>query len=461
MTDLSQPASREEAHDPLLPTPVPAPVHDTAHRQRRQLLSQWLYQKSGGQPALAIGYSGQEVARNRDSTFAFRFSSDFFYLSGFPEPDAWFVIEVDAQGKMHDRLYCRARDPEKEIWDGVRVGPENAAGRYYFDQALPLEALDTDLPGLVLNKTALLAPWAESQVVDQKLSQWLNQARGKARGGQTAPHQLYSLGDATAEQRLIKDAQEIATMSQAAAISAGAHCQAMRATAPGKAEYEIEAVLIGAFRAAGAQAVAYGSIVAGGPHSCILHHRAGSRRMRAGEMLLIDAGCELNGYASDITRSFPVSGRFSPEQRAVYDVVLAAQEAAQAAARPGAAFTDPHQAAVRVITQGLIDLKLITAQNLETAVETEAYKPFYMHRTGHWLGMDVHDVGDYRRRLEPGMVLTLEPGIYIRPQEAVPEGFWNTGIRIEDDALITEEGCRLLTRGVPVAPEAIESLMRG
>jgi Xaa-Pro aminopeptidase len=461
MTDLSQPPAGKGMHDPQRPSPVPGPVHGPRHRQRRAQLAEWLHRKTGGQPALAIAYSGREISRNRDNTFAFRFSSDFFYLSGFPEPDAWLVIAVDAQGKMTDRLYCRARDPDKEIWDGVRVGPQDAADRYQFDEALPLESLDTDLPGLVLNKLALLAPWAEASLVDQKLQEWLNQARSKARGGQTAPSQLFSLGDATAELRLIKDAQEIETMTQAAAISAAAHRQAMRATAPGKAEFEIEAVLLGAFRAAGAQSVAYGSIVAGGPHSCILHHRAGSRRMRAGEMLLIDAGCELDGYASDITRSFPVSGRFSPEQRAVYDVVLAAQEAAREATRPGAAFTDPHQAAVRVITQGLIDLKLIASENLDHAIETEAYKPFYMHRTGHWLGMDVHDVGDYRRSLAPGMVLTLEPGIYIRPSEAIPEAFWNVGIRIEDDALVTEAGCRLLTRGVPVDPDEIESLMRG
>ena len=461
MTDLSQPSDPHRLPDTLLPTPVPGPVHGTAHRDRRAQLARWLHQKAGGQPALVLGYSGQEIARNRDNTFAFRFSSDFFYLTGFPEPDAWFVMEVDEQGTMRDRLYCRSRDAEREIWDGVRVGPEQAAERYYFDAAHPLEALETDLPGLMLNRQMLLAPWADSEVVDQRVRGWLQQVRSKARGGQTAPSQLASLGDATAEQRLIKDTFEIATMSQAAAISAAAHCQAMRATGPGKAEFEIEAVLLAAFRSAGAQSVAYGSIVASGPHSCILHHRAGSRQMRGGEMLLIDAGCELDGYASDITRSFPVSGRFSGEQRAAYDLVLAAQTAAAQATRPGAAFTDPHQAAVRVLAQGLLDLGLIAPQTLDAALETEAYKPFYMHRTGHWLGMDVHDVGDYKKPLAPGMVLTLEPGLYIRPQEGVPQGFWNIGIRIEDDALVTESGCRLLTRGVPVEADGIEQLMRG
>jgi Xaa-Pro aminopeptidase len=461
MNDLSGPALGLELPEALMPSPVPGPVHGATHRQRRETLARWLYQKAGEQPALAIAYSGHEISRNRDNTFAFRFSSDFFYLSGFPEPDAWLVIEVDAQGKMRDRLYCRARDPDREIWDGVRVGPQQASSRYFFDESFPVESLDTDLPALLLNRAAVLAPWADSATVDQKLSQWLPQVRSKARGGQTAPTQLFSLGDATAQQRLVKDTHEIATMARAAAISAGAHCQAMRATAPGKAEHEIEAVLIAAFRGAGAQSVAYGSIVASGPHSCVLHHRAGSRLMRADEMLLIDAGCELDGYASDITRSFPVSGKFTAEQRAVYDVVLAAQEAATNATRPGAAFTDPHQAAVSVITQGLLDLGLIASQSLEAAIETEAYKPFYMHRTGHWLGMDVHDVGDYKRALEPGMVLTIEPGIYVRPQEGIPQGFWNTGVRIEDDALVTDQGCRLLTRGVPVAPNAIEELMRG
>ncbi len=441
------------------PEPVVGPVHHDAHRHRRLALAKAVAARSKGRPAVVLAFSGKEISRNRDNPYAFRFNSDFFYLTGFPEPDAWLVIHINHQGEMTDQLYCLPRDPEREIWDGVRVGPEQAADRYFFDRSASVAEMGEDLPKLLIDKSTLVAPWAESEVVESQVGGWLRQCRAKARAGKKAPAELLSLGDMVAQLRLRKDSAEIQTMRQAAAISAKAHCLAMQATQPGLAEYSIEAVLLNAFRSQGAESVAYGSIVASGPHSCILHHRAGHRIMREGEILLIDAGCELHGYASDITRSFPVSGRFSPEQKAVYEIVLAAQETARLATRPGAAFTAPHDAAVGMLCQGLIDLRLIPASSVEEAIETGAYKTFYMHRTGHWLGMDVHDVGDYSEPLAAGMVLTLEPGLYLRPSLDLPEAFWNIGIRIEDDALVTEEGCELLTRDVPVDPQAIEALM--
>jgi len=444
-------------HEPL---PVPGPVHGRRHRARRDALALAVAQQTGHEPALVIVPSGTEQVRNRDNLFPFRFSSDFFYLTGFPEPDALLVMHVQGQGEHRDILFCRDRDPDKEIWDGVRVGPQAATERYHLDAALSNAQCDVEVPTLLKGCRAVVAPWAHSDEFDSTLRRWMGTARSGARAGVIAPSRQIDLGELVAEQRLIKDSDEQGTMRRAAKISAEAHCLAMRATRPGRAEHEIEAVLLAHFRSKGAQSVAYGSIVAGGPHSCILHHRAGPRVMQAHEMLLIDAGCELDGYASDITRSFPVDGRFTPEQRAAYEVVLAAQNAAAEATRPGAAFSAPHDAAIRVLTQGLMDLKLLPRQSLDEAVSSGAFKRFYMHRTGHWLGLDVHDVGDYTRPLQEGMVLTLEPGLYIRPAEDIPEAYWNIGIRIEDDALVTHNGCELITRGVPVEPAEIESLMR-
>jgi Xaa-Pro aminopeptidase len=265
---------------------------------------------------------------------------------------------------------------------------------------------------------------------------------------------------AIAKQRLIKDSFEIDTMQRAADISAAAHVRAMKFAHPGQHEYALEAELLHGFRAGGAQSVAYGSIVASGPHSCILHHRAGDRVIRDGELILIDAGCELDGYAADITRTFPANGKFTPQQRAIYDVVQAAQHEAIDATKVGGAFTAPHDAAVRALVRGMLDLELIPKQSVDSAIESGDYKRFYMHRTGHWLGLDVHDVGDYNTPLTEGMVLTIEPGFYIRPAADIDPGFWNIGIRIEDDALVTKHGPRLLTRGVPVDADAIEALMK-
>jgi len=449
------------AVDPaLLPLPVPGPVHGDRHRHRRDAFARAVAQKAGGESSLVLLFSGEEISRNRDNTYPFRFSSDFFYLTGFPEPEAWLVMQVAADGSHSDTLFCRPRDAEREIWDGVRVGPEAAPERYALDAAHPVSEIDGQIPKWMQDSRAVVAPWGASATLDHQLRSWLERSRASARGGIRAPDRLIDLGELLSYQRLVKDDEELATMARAAEISARAHGMAMQGTRAGMAEYEIEAILLAEFRRSGSQSVAYGSIVASGPHSCILHHRAGARVMRDGELLLIDAGCELDGYASDITRTYPVNGRFTGAQRAAYEVVLKAQQAAQAATQVGAPFTAPHEAAVRVIAEGLLDLGLLPKEPLEEVIAQGHYKRFYMHRTGHYLGMDVHDVGDYTVPLAERMVLTLEPGLYVQPSADLPEAFWNVGIRIEDDAVVQAQGSRLLTRGVPVDADAIEALMR-
>lgn len=440
----------------LQPLAPPGPPHGDRHRQRRHRLAQTIAARGGG---LVILGAGNEIARNRDNHFPFRSHSDFLYMTGFPEPEAWWLMRVEPDGNTRDVIVCRPRDTDREIWDGVRVGPQRAADRYGFDTALGIADLDATAVAMAANLPAIYSHPASSAELDHQFRIWLGKLRSQARAGVSAPAELVDVGQLIALQRQVKDADEILTMTRAAEVSAAAHVEAMQHTRSGMREYEIEAVLLHAFRRAGAQSVAYGSIVAGGPHSCILHHRAGDRVCLPGELVLIDAGCELDGYASDITRTFPVSGRFSAAQRAAYDVVCAAQSAAVEASRMGAMIASPHEAAVRVLAQGMIDLGLLPGHSCESAIESGAYRRFYMHRTGHWLGLDVHDVGDYTLALTDGMVLTIEPGLYIRPAPDVREEFWNVGIRIEDDALITAEGPRLLTRGVPVDAAAIESLM--
>jgi Xaa-Pro aminopeptidase len=442
----------------LRPQECLGPIHGDQHRKRRECLAHWMANQGGGVLVLS---AGQEILRNRDNPFPFRSHSDFLYMTGFPEPDAWWVMRVDADGNTRNILACRPRDAEREIWDGVRIGPERAAERFHFDQAIDLELLDATVIELARNLPAFYAHVGMHAELDEKLRQWLNALRALGRAGVTAPDRIVDLSQAIARQRLIKDAHEIDTMHRAADISAAAHVRTMQTARPGQREYTLEAELLHGFRAAGAQSVAYGSIVASGPHSCVLHHRAGDRTIRDGELILIDAGCELDGYASDITRTFPANGKFTSQQRSVYDVVHAAQQAAIDATKVGGAFTAPHDAAVRVLVRGMLDLGLIPKQTIDAAIASGDYKRFYMHRTGHWLGLDVHDVGDYNTPLTEGMVLTIEPGFYIRPAHDIDPGFWNIGIRIEDDALVTKHGPRLLTRGVPVDPDAIEALMRG
>ncbi|MDX3904550.1 MAG: Xaa-Pro aminopeptidase [Pigmentiphaga sp.] len=435
---------------------------------RRQRLLDAMRARGGG---IAILPTAREVARNRDSEFPFRFDSDFFYLTGFPEPEAWLVLIAGREDRS--LLFCRGKNLEREIWEGYRIGPEAAAEQFGFDQALPVDTLADELPKLIADQPALFVPMGSDRLFDRRLRIWLDKVRAMGRAGATAPACTYDLRAMLAEMRLVKDASELDTMRRAAAISAGAHARAMRAARPGMHEYEIEAELLHEFRRHGSQAVAYNSIVATGHNACVLHYRAGDAELKDGHLLLIDAGCELDGYASDITRTFPVNGRFSGPQRALYEIVLEAQKAATAKTHPGARWNDGHDAAVRVLAQGMLDEGLLTG-TLDGVLESQQYTRFYMHRTGHWLGMDVHDVGDYRepgpaaadesrpwRLLRPGMVLTIEPGIYVRPAADVPERFWDIGIRIEDDAVVTESGCELITRGVPVAADEIEALMRG
>jgi len=435
---------------------------------RRRRVLDWMHAQGGG---IALLPTSAEALRNRDADFPYRHDSDFYYLTGFVEPEAW--VALIAGETDRSVLFCRSKNPEREIWDGIRFGPQAAAERFGFDEARPVESLDEDLPALLLDRPAVYAPLGEPGF-DERLRRWLDAARRQGRGGHSAPARLYDLRARLAEMRLVKDASEIAAMREAAAISAAAHIRAMQSARPGMHEYEVEAELLYEFRRRGAQSVAYNSIVATGPNACILHYRAGDAVMRDGDLLLIDAACEYDSYASDITRTFPVNGRYSGPQRALYDLTVAAQQAAADLTAPGRGWNEGHDAAVRVLTQGLLDEGLLQG-SLDGALESRAYERFYMHRTGHWLGLDVHDVGDYRepagadgagsarpwRTLAPGMVLTIEPGLYVRPADDVPERYWHIGIRTEDDAVVTETGCELITRGVPVDAGEIEALMRG
>ena len=458
------------------------------HAQRRARLAAQM--AAVGLPGVAILPTAPEATRNRDSHFPFRHDSYFHYLSGFTEPQAWLVI--DSTGRT--TLFCQPKDLEREIWDGYRLGPEAAVAALGVDEAHSVEALNQKMPELLANQGVVWFPFATHKGLETQVDGWLNTVRGRARQGVLCPQQQRDVCALLDEMRLLKDADEQDTMRRAARISALAHVRAMQTSArmlregEDVREYHLEAELLHEFRRHGAQFPAYTSIVAAGANACVLHYRADTAPVRAGELVLIDAGCELDGYASDITRTFPADGRFRGPQRDLYALVLASQDAAVAATRPGARFNDPHDAAVRVLSQGLLDLGLIDKQRhgtLDDVIAQRAYFPFYMHRTGHWLGMDVHDCGSYvepgeahqvsertdpltgqpvaqrpSRVLQPGMVLTIEPGLYVRPAEGVPEAFWHIGIRIEDDAIVTAQGCELITRDVPVAIDALEALMR-
>lgn len=443
------------------------------YQKRRIALAKKIRANTGG--GVAVIATASELSRNRDSEFPYRHDSDFFYLSGFEEPGATLVIKVD-QNSEETHLFCRPKDPEREIWDGIRLGPEAAPKMLGVDSAHSNAELDTKLSELLADQDAVYVRLAESAETDRRLRHWMKQVRQQARAGINPPSEFHDVEAMIHEMRLFKDAHEIEIMRRAAVISARAHIRAMQICKPGMREYQLEAELLHEFRNSGSQSVAYNSIVAGGANSCILHYRAGSTELRSGELCLIDAGCELDSYASDITRTFPVNGKFSGPQRALYDITLAAQEAAIAVTKPGNTFMQPHEAALKVLTQGLLDeklLKLTELGSVENAIETAAYRRFYMHRTSHWLGMDVHDVGSYReqnninanaekpwRILRPGMVITIEPGLYVRPAEDIDEQFWNIGIRIEDDAVINDSGCELISRGVPVKANDIEALMK-
>jgi Xaa-Pro aminopeptidase len=409
---------------------------------------------------VAVVPTAPERVRNRDTHFPYRFDSHFYYLTGFSEPEAVLVLTAEAKSI----LFCRERNDEREIWDGFRHGPEGARERFAFDEAYSIGALDDKIVQLLENQPALHYPVGMDPEWDARVMRWLNAVRGKSRAGITAPDRVQDVRTLIDDMRLIKGEEELALMRRAARIAAAAHRRAMQATRPGRREHEIEAELLYEFRRNGAQFPAYPPIVAGGANACVLHYVFNDAQLADGELLLIDAGCELDGYASDITRTFPVSGRFTPAQRAVYEIVLGAQAAAMEKVRPGNRWIEPHEAAVRVLAQGMLDLKLLGG-SLDEVIEKETYKRFYMHRTGHWLGLDVHDAGEYRRRgewrtLEPGMSLTVEPGLYIRGAQDVPAEFANIGIRIEDDVVVAREGCEVITAEAPKGIADIEALMR-
>ena len=416
---------------------------------------------------IAIVPTAPEQTRNRDSHFPYRADSYAFYLSGFAEPEAVVVLIAgqDTQTRAQSILFCRDKDEEREIWDGFRYGPAAAAEAFGFDAAYSVSELDSKLVELMANQPSLYYAIGHDAGWDARITRVLNGVRAQARAGKRAPENIRDIRSILDAQRLFKDEFEIATMRRAAEISGAAHKRAMRMTRPGKYEYEIEAELLHEFRRHGCQSPAYTSIVAGGRNACVLHYVENNQKLNDGDLLLIDAGGELDGYASDITRTFPVNGRYCGAQRDVYQLVLDAQEAAIAATRPGNTFHDPHDAAVKVLAQGMLDLKLLEG-SLDSVLEQESYKRFYMHRTGHWLGLDVHDAGDYKdgedwKRLAPGMMLTIEPGCYIRPADDVPVAFHNIGIRIEDDALVTPSGCDIITKATPKTVADIEALMAG
>jgi Xaa-Pro aminopeptidase len=410
---------------------------------------------------VAIIPTAPERVRNRDSHHPYRFDSYFWYLSGFPEPEAVIVL-IGGRAKK-SILFCRDKNEEREVWEGFRYGPDAARDAFGFDEAYSFSSFETMLPELIANHKALWYALGHDSAWDAKVVAALNSVRAQARAGKHAPSKIRDLRQPLDRMRLVKDAHEIDLMRRAADITSAGHARAMRHCRPGQAEYELEAELTHEFRRRGAGGHSYNPIVAGGANACVLHYVDNDKLLAEHALVLIDAGCELEGYAADITRTFPVGGCFNGAQRDAYEIVLAAQLAAIAAIKPGASFSAYHDAAVRVLVQGMIDLKLL-AGSVDGLIESEAYKPYYMHRTGHWLGLDVHDAGDYKTgddwiKLEPGMALTVEPGLYIRPSPMVPPHLHGIGIRIEDDVFVTEHGCDVYTTAPKTIAE-IEEVMR-
>jgi len=413
--------------------------------------------------SIAILPAAPMYIRNRDVEHVYRQDSDFQYLTGFPEPEAVMAL---IPGREHGEyvLFCRERDPERELWDGLRAGQDGAIATFGADDAFPIGDIDDILPGLIEGRDRVYYALGANQEFDRRLMDWINVIRSKARQGAQPPNEFVALDHLLHDLRLYKSAGEVKVMRYAAEVSAGAHIRAMQACRPGLYEFHLEAELEYAFRLGGAKMPAYGSIVATGRNACILHYRENDAQIKDGDLILIDAGCEIDCYASDITRTFPASGTFSPEQKAIYQLVLDANMAAFDYIAPGRHWNEAHEATVRVITAGLVELGLLKG-DVDELIEREAYKAFYMHRAGHWLGMDVHDVGEYRvggewRVLEPGMAMTVEPGIYIAPDNTdVPKKWRGIGVRIEDDVVVTKTGCEVLTNGVPKTVAEIEALM--
>jgi Xaa-Pro aminopeptidase len=411
--------------------------------------------------AIAIVAAAPVRHRNADVEYAYRQGSDFWYLTGFPEPAAVAVL-MPGRPQGEYLLFVRDRDPERELWDGSRAGIDGAVERFGADDAFPIEDLDEILPGLLESRTRVYATMGRDPEFDQRLFGWVNGLKARPQAGRHAPHEFVALEHLLHDLRLYKSRPELDAMRHSAGIAMAAHRRAMRATRPGGSEHEIAAELLHEFHRNRAEA-SYLPIVGGGANACVLHYRANDAALRDGDLLLIDAGAEYDGYASDITRTFPVNGRFTPTQRAVYEVVLEAQAAAIDRCRPGNHWNDPHDAAVRTITQGLVKLGLLKGR-VPTLIREGAYREWFMHRTGHWLGLDVHDVGDYKvgdewRVLEPGMVLTVEPGLYVAPGTRAPKKFQGIGIRIEDDVAITRGAPEVLTGDLVKDPDGIEQWM--
>jgi len=426
-------------------------------KRRKQLLPML------GENSIAIIASANHLIRNRDVEFPFRQDSDFFYLTGFDEPEAVAVL-IPGRPQGEYLLFCREYDANTALWTGHLAGLEGARQAFGADDAFPIEDIDEILPGLMENKSRVYFPMGRDHEFDQHIMDWAQQVRSQIRKGVSAPAEFVTLDHLLHEMRLIKSAQEIRRMRKAANISAKAHIRAMKNCQPGLYEYQVESELTHEFMQHGARLPAYSSIVGGGANGCVLHYTQNDAPLNDGELLLIDAGCEWEYYASDITRTFPINGQFTPPQRALYQLVLDAQLAAIEQVKPGNHWNDPHEAAVKVLTRGLVKLGLLKGR-VPSLIKKEAYKEFYMHRTGHWLGLDVHDVGEYRigedwRLLEPGMVLTVEPGLYIAPDSPGVDKQWlGIGIRIEDDVLVTSDGCDVLSKAAPKTIDDIENLM--
>jgi Xaa-Pro aminopeptidase len=426
-------------------------------RRRRALM------RMMGQGSIAILPAAPLAIRSRDVEYPYRQDSDLRYLTGYPEPEGVAVlIPGRAQGEF--LLFTRERDPAREVWHGRRAGLEGASSIYGADDAFPIGDIDDILPGLIEGCERIYCTMGRYADFDRRIMQWVNEVRERVRAGGHAPHEFIALDYCLHDMRLFKSRAELRAMRKAARISMDAHTRAMRACRPGRIEHELEAEFWHEFRRHGAEP-AYGLIVGGGANACVLHYVDNADALREGELVLIDAGCEYDGHAADITRTFPVDGRFTGARREAYAIVHAAQQAALEQCGPGRHWNEPHEAAVQVLTQGMVDLGLLEGP-AEARIEDGAYKRFFMHRTGHWLGMDVHDVGDYKvdeawRELEPGMCLTVEPGLYIPAADDVPERLHGTGIRIEDDVHITREGAENLTDALPKAMDDIEALMRG
>jgi Xaa-Pro aminopeptidase len=427
-------------------------------KRRKQLLQQV------GKNNIALISSASTRTRNRDVDYPFRQDSDFYYLTGFNEPDSLAVF-IPGREQGEYILFCREFDEKKALWEGAHAGLEGATGHFEADDSFPIDDLDEILPGMLENKHKVFYPMGRDSELDHSLLDWINHLRSQSRTGVIAPGELVSLEHILHEMRLFKSPAELKLMRCAADISAHAHVKAMQACKPGLFEYQIEAEIIHHFIQNGLRAVAYPSIVAAGKNACTLHYTDNADKLKSGDLLLIDAGAECDHYAADITRTFPISGRFSEAQKLLYQLVLDAQAAAIEQVRPGLSWLSAHEAAVEVLTKGLVSLGLLKGK-VKKLIKDEEYKQFYMHRTGHWLGMDVHDVGEYKvdqewRLLEPGMVLTVEPGLYIPSDcKTVDEKWRGIGIRIEDDVLVTEHGHEVLTNGVPKTIADIEALMQ-